>query len=159
MDTIEYRTIDKSAWPRGPWDNEPDKRQWSDIATGLPCLAVRGPGGNWCGYVGIAEGHPYFAMDYDHASVEVHGGLTFSDFCAHGAEASNICHVPGPGEPDRVWWLGFDCAHFGDFSPQYDNSPNDEGIYRDLSYVTDQCVSLAAQLAKSLPKPEQEKAT
>ena len=28
MKTIEYRTIDKSAWPRGEWDAEPDKMQW-----------------------------------------------------------------------------------------------------------------------------------
>lgn len=24
---MEYRTIDKSDWTRGPWDDEPDKKQ------------------------------------------------------------------------------------------------------------------------------------
>jgi hypothetical protein len=46
----EYRTIDKSAWGPGPWTDEPDKVQWTDTATGLPCLAKRNPrGGHWCG--------------------------------------------------------------------------------------------------------------
>lgn len=40
MQTIEYRTIDKTAWGDGPWLNEPDKKQWQDVETGLPCLAV-----------------------------------------------------------------------------------------------------------------------
>lgn len=26
-----YNVIDKSKWPRGEWDNEPDKIQWVDI--------------------------------------------------------------------------------------------------------------------------------
>jgi hypothetical protein len=59
METREYRFIDKSEWDRGPWDNEPDKVQWQDAATGLPCIARRSEAmGSWCGYVGVAEGHP-----------------------------------------------------------------------------------------------------
>jgi hypothetical protein len=27
--------------------------------------------------------------------------------------------VPNPGEPDDVWWFGFDCAHCDDMSPSY----------------------------------------
>lgn len=56
METIEYRTADKSQWGEGPWTAEPDKRQWRDEATGLPCLIVRGPHGAFCGYVGVAGG-------------------------------------------------------------------------------------------------------
>ena len=41
METKEYRFVDKSDWDRGPWDDEPDKVQWQDVATGLPCIAVR----------------------------------------------------------------------------------------------------------------------
>ncbi len=43
MEKIEYRTVDKTGWGEGPWQSEPDKRQWQDEATGLPCLIVRGP--------------------------------------------------------------------------------------------------------------------
>ncbi len=35
MKTKEWTTEDKSAWPRGPWDIEPDKIQWIDEATDL----------------------------------------------------------------------------------------------------------------------------
>lgn len=82
MQTIEYRTVDKSGWGDGPWQSEPDKRQWRDEATGLPCLIVRGPSGALCGYVGVPATHPLHGKEYDAADVEVHGGLTFSDHCA-----------------------------------------------------------------------------
>lgn len=36
METLEYRTKDKSTWGDGPWQQEPDKKQWQDAATGLP---------------------------------------------------------------------------------------------------------------------------
>jgi hypothetical protein len=105
MKTIEYRHRDKSDWGEGPWQDEPDKRQWQDEATGLPCLVVRNRGGALCGYVGVPAGHPCFEVDYDDVygtynedytertsgplpDLEVHGGLTFSDFCAPDGRAS-----------------------------------------------------------------------
>lgn len=149
METREYRTIDKSAWAPGPWGAEPDKKQWQDRATGYPCLIHRGPSGALCGYVGVAEGHPSFKKDYDDVSVNVHGGLTYSDMCQPGEDESHgICHVPAAGEPDHVWWLGFDCAHYGDQCPAHTmtSSIMGAGFYRDLAYVEDQCARLAAQL-------------
>lgn len=84
METIEYRTEDKSSWGDGPWQSEPDKKQWLDPETGLPCLIVRGPHGALCGYVGVPRSHPYYGKHYDHedVSVEVHWGLTFANLCA-----------------------------------------------------------------------------
>lgn len=153
MDTIEYRTADKSGWPqRGEWDNEPDKKQWQDGATGLPCLAVRGPGGHWCGYVGVPEGHRFYQRDYDDVHVDVHGGLTYSAFCATGDEQSNICHRPAEGEPDHVWWLGFDCAHLGDASPKWDRERRHSDFaetYKTLAYVERECASLAKQFVEA----------
>jgi hypothetical protein len=78
----EYRTVDKSEWPRGDWDHEPDKAQWIDEATGLDCLIVRNRSGALCGYVGVDASHPLHRQDYDKVDVEVHGGLTFADRCA-----------------------------------------------------------------------------
>lgn len=50
--------IDKKEWGPGPWQSEPDKVEWRDEKTGLPCLAVRhSEHGNWCGYVGVHKGH------------------------------------------------------------------------------------------------------
>src|SRR5207244_1179897 len=93
MNRIEYRdVIDKSSWARGQWDIEPDKIQWPDEATGLPCLIVRGPIGALCGYVGVPKGHPLHGIDYSQTIpgsqgnrpeglLNVHGGVTFADHC------------------------------------------------------------------------------
>lgn len=170
METIEYRGVrDKSEWARGPWDSEPDKKQWPDAATGLPCLIVRGPHGALCGYVGVPAGHPWHGVDYDDcklkavpegeydpdAYVDVHGGLTFASGCGHGENpAEGICHVPGVGEPDNVWWLGFDCAHRGDLTDMAspasirERYPHPGDTYRDLAYVEWQCALLARQVAQ-----------
>lgn len=151
MESKEYRTIDKSQWPlRGEWDREPDKAQWQDVTTGFPCLIVRGPSGALCGYVGLPEGHQFYGKDYDAPDVEVHGGLTFANKCTESDdEAAHICHVPGPGEPDNVWWFGFDCAHSGDVSPSYDRQYREHySSYKTFAYVKHEVTKLAAQLSQ-----------
>lgn len=178
METKEYRTVDKSAWPRGEWDDEPDKMQWQDEATKLPCLIVRASSGALCGYVGVSPSHPWYKLDYsdvfpghacndscekdgsyhDYEScidgrIEVHGGLTFADMCADTSdESKHICHVPGPGEPDHVWWFGFDCAHSGDISPAYGmHRMFSDGYdsYREIPYVKREVTRLAEQLKRA----------
>ena len=158
METLEYRTIDKSTWGDGPWMTEPDKRQWPDPATGLPCLIVRTHMGQLCGYVGVAEGHPLFGkQDGDGGMpwLECHGGITFTDKCNPAETAEHgICHIPGVGEPDHVWWFGFDAAHSGDFVPGMESKIRSLGVpryqhhdtYRDLAYMTSHVTALAAQL-------------
>lgn len=159
MKTMQWTTVDKSNWPRGEWDGEPDKMQWQDEATGLPCLIVRGPSGSLCGYVGVAEGHRCFGIGYDEVTVpgseygpEVHGGLTFADFCAQGVDHSrHVCHLSEPGEPDRVWWFGFDCAHSGDTSPAYAERIgrfHNGDSYKSIGYVKREVASLAEQLKR-----------
>lgn len=70
METREWRWLDKSAWGSGEWTSEPDKKQWADAATGLPCLIVRGPFGALCGYVGVPQDHPAFGLHYDGVTKE-----------------------------------------------------------------------------------------
>jgi hypothetical protein len=158
MKTIQYRFVDKSEWPRGIWDYEADKLQWQDPETGLPCLAVRNFAlGHWCGYIAVAQGHPWFGKQYDHEAVEIdcHGGLTFSDFCAEDHQ-HGICHVPAAGEPDKVWWFGFDCAHAFDLVPTMLGTlkrigarrAHQNDVYRDLGFVQEQCAWIARQLVK-----------
>ncbi len=152
--------ISKATWGDGPWQSEPDRAEWRDEATGLPCLAVRhSSAGHWCGYVGVAPGHSWHGKDYDQCTeptpcddtwcshsagsrADVHGGLTYAKAC-HG----NVCHVPAPGEPDDVWWFGFDCAHSGDLSPAHTWARSREWEeYRDLDYVRGECARLAQQV-------------
>lgn len=141
------KEIDKSAWGEGAWQSEPDHKNWNDAATGLPCIAHRNPhSGFWCGYVAVNPGHPAHSMDYDYVDVEVHGGLTYASECY-----GKICHVPAPGEPDDVWWLGFDCGHAGDLIPAHNDETKAIFVgygetYKPLPYVESECASLALQL-------------
>ena len=143
----------RSNWPAGEWDDEPDKAQWLDADTGLSCIAKRHHRtGHWCGYVGVPEGHSWFGKQYDDISARCE--LTYAAPCSHGAIESSICHVPEPGEPDNVWWLGFDFAHCDDASPQDHCYARDRGYpfdpvigtYKTLEYVKQVCKELAADI-------------
>jgi hypothetical protein len=155
-------TIDRTEWGAGPWDDEPDRVDF--VHAGFACLLHRGPLGHWCGYVGVPREHPAYGQSYDAADVDVHGGLTYANRCA-GA----ICHVPAPGMPDDVWWLGFDCGHAGDYTPsmgrwwgtgypfpdaKYDHDVAMAAVedwtiekYRTVAYVRAETERLATQLA------------
>ena len=150
--------VDRTGWAPGPWDGEPDRLEWR--YQGVPCLMVRNRLGGWCGYAAVSPGHPWHGKrysgtdnDYDSSPekhVDVHGGLTYSDFCA-----DHICHVPQPGESDNVYWFGFDCGHFDDVLPGMDaylrQLPSHVehepfGSYKDVAYVRAEVERLAAQL-------------
>lgn len=78
-------------------------------------------------------------MDLD---VRIHGGLSYGKACQ-----GDICHVPKPGEPDGVFWLGFDCGHYNDVVPNHlaEWAPPSTAIYRDQGYVTNETRILAEQ--------------
>lgn len=159
-----------------PWWTEDNKVDFE--AEDFKCAMRRGPLGSWCGYVGVPSNHPWFGLSYnslikptkdmlgprdrqDFGSIDllcaalsgknieeempislalrVHGGITYVEN-----------HEPY-GEPDGLWWFGFDCAHAGDLIPSFaeqrlTSCQND--VYRDQSYVATECQSLAAQLAR-----------
>lgn len=148
---IKWYFVDKRAWEPGPWHAEPDKMQWQDAQTGLTCLAVRGPMGAWCGYVGVPESHPWHGLGYGAVPDMGHGGLTFADECMKEAGVRDICHIG----TDRPWWLGFDCAHAGDLCPAMETTLREgrrtygafRGVYRDLGYVQAQCAAMAQMIA------------
>ncbi len=135
-------TIDKSKWGPGPWQDEPDHVAFEHA--GYSCIVHRGPAGGLCGYVAVPPGHPWHGMDYNEVPADVHGGLTYGGKC-EGA----ICHVPKSGEPDNVFWIGFDTAHSGDVSPAFRRlsaaftDPRDS--YKTMAYVTSETKRLAEQ--------------
>lgn len=83
--------------------------------------------GHLCGYIEIPKGHELHGMTYDeiedHYNYELpsHGGLTFS------------------GEVDNSYWIGFDCAHYGDLCPMfldgYDKFKSGCDVYRNMEFV------------------------
>jgi hypothetical protein len=127
----------------GPWHAEPDRVEFRHA--GLPCLLVRGPVGAWCGYVGTPPGHPWRERDLEGVGApEVHGGVTYQKPC-HG----DICHVPAPGEPDGVVWVGFDCAHAGDLIFSFVREVRMSGVYRDVAYARRETEQLAEQAERA----------
>jgi hypothetical protein len=132
-----------ATWGAGPWQSEPDRAEWMTEA-GLPGLIVRNHMGALCGYVAVPPGHPLHGKHYGEVDVSCHGGLTYAEAC-HG----DICHKAAPGEPDNVWWFGFDCAHAFDLVPAVHACfPMPVPVtYRDLAYVKEEVEDLAGQLA------------
>ena len=159
-----------------PWLTEPSREEFKHA--GFPCIIQRGPAGAWCGYVAVTPEHVMhgkgYSSEYDDEgnyvgpgpveALDVHGGITYANHCA---EDAGICHKAEPGEPDNVWWLGFDCAHGGDITPKHDDPESESNlrmrerhpdmqwgnfpwkknsVYRDIDYVRRETESLAEQL-------------
>ena len=58
------------------------------------------------GYVGVPKEHELYRVDYnDIQGIDIHGGLTFSDFWQEESK-------------DNYWYLGFDTCH------AFDNAEN-----------------------------------
>lgn len=147
----------RAKWPPGPWTAEPDRVDWKS-SVGYPCFIKRNILGAWCGYVGLTEGHPAYGHDYTRKyeklpdgdddferpidgpldMIQVHGGVTYGDKCS-----GLICHVAAPGEPDQLWWIGFDCNHGFDDAPGIGACL---GEYRDVAYAREETNLLALQL-------------
>lgn len=140
----------------GPWVYEVDHVSFNHA--GLPCIIRRVRlGGHFCGYVAVPPGHRLHGCSFEVAArhVRAHGGVNSAVECN---VIEGVCHVPAPGEPDDVWWFGFDCAGSRDLSPGdahlfegWELTIYREGgkVYRDLAYVKGAVRSLAEQLAGS----------
>lgn len=91
--------------------------------------------GTWCGYVEVPERHPLHGADLyegncvdDLMNLEVHGGVTFA------------------GEINGAYYIGFDCAHAGDYVPAYGFFGYGSKTYRDEDYVRKETERLAYQI-------------
>jgi hypothetical protein len=126
---------------------------------GYKCLIIRHPEFlHLCGYVGVNKDHKYYKKHYDEVDIDVHGGLSWSDFW----EDQN----------DGLWYLGFDTGHAWDLSPgMHSRTPETrkskywiDGVeheytlrdlsrelmenetYRDIDYVRQECKRMVDQL-------------
>ena len=136
-------------------------KEWTTEA-GLPAVAKLTPWGTFNGYIAVPEGHPLHGVDTtdifgddnalaDRVNRAAHGGTTYA-----GPGLSGISGATDNTE--TAWWLGFDCAHHGDFSPvldlhmfelrdTYPDRTAEEvfGTWRSLDYVIDCCEAMARE--------------
>ncbi len=113
--------------------SELTETEWQDE---MCFAAFNEEGGFWCGYIAVPPGHPWFgADDTDERAwrIECHGGVTYGrDYRPYA-------------EPDGNWWIGFDCAHFGDRTKH-----SLGGEFRDLDYVKGQIAGMKRQAVVAL---------
>lgn len=146
-----YGGIRRALWPVGPWTHEHDRIEWR--AHGFVCLISRAsPSGHLCGYVGVEPGHPWHGLDfasYVETPLErpsVHGGITYSEHCQ-----DHVCHVPAPGEPEHLFWQGFDAMHAWDVSPSRADEAPCDGSYKTITFMIRETERLAEQARAVAP--------
>jgi hypothetical protein len=173
--TAEEYKVDKSTWGAGEWQNEPDRVDF--VHAGFACLALRHPEhGHFCGYVAVPREHPLYGLPHDEISggIDFHMGINYAAPCDEGGL---VCHVPAPGMPADVWWIGGDFGHWQDVCPARDarlretaaaarsrgladmaalferviETPGVMVVYRALPYVRHEIESLAEQLRAMRP--------
>ena len=106
------------------------------FAEGLDCLILRVKDlGHLCGYVRIPATHPLFKNSLECEGIlEVHGGITWTRELK-GREG---------------WWVGFDCAHWDDYSPYVSLFARQfrPSQYRTMEYVEKELRKLAKQIVE-----------
>lgn len=145
-----------------PWNLE--EQRYDFHYKGMPCLVMRNHSGALCGYVGVTKEHPLYGVHPDH-HIFVHGRVTFSEFGDGTAHVDKwFYHAPYDLEGNLVWWIGFHCAHAGDYCPGTAETlrkmgatkemyePKQVGqfmeVYRDFDYVLNEVRKLGDQLEK-----------
>lgn len=165
------KSVDRSSWGDGPWNNEPDELEWTDEITGLSCAIIRMPwNGALNGYVAVPPGHLLHGKSYSDRVKVPEGAMSRSInvaqdigyirlFTASISVAEDmqkaeldlvlLCHgglTYAKAASDGAWWFGFDSQHCDDASPKDDRPWASDAVYRDLPYMKKQCERLAWQI-------------
>lgn len=81
------------------------------------------------GYVAISSNHPMYGKSYEECYLEIHGGLTYSNY------AKNLNIPKKYNIPDSFWVLGFDTAHYNDTIERW---PNEQSILNEAIKLKEQ---------------------
>lgn len=122
------------------WLDEIDELYWVDKETGLPCFIKRHAElKHLCGYVGSEADWDFLVKIY--GGYTVHGGITY------GPSLNPPCPPPTNDDLTKYKWVGFDCAHSGDFMPyQLFRYGAYQETYKNIAFVKEQCEQLAKQI-------------
>ena len=112
------------------WLKEPNRKEFT--YKGYHCVIQRHMQlGHLCGYVNLPKSSKFYGVDYYKISnISVHGDLTYSNWS---------------DSTKKSWRIGFDCAHFDDFSP-YGMFAQTGTVYRNINYVENQIKQMVDQI-------------
>jgi hypothetical protein len=134
-----------------PWETELDHVEFE--CEGYHCVVHRvsvDPKGHLCGYVVLPSGHPWHGISNEwDVPAEAHGGITYSKSASTTVERGAI-----EGSYTTEWVIGFDCAHYCDYCPQYTRAGagfGDPANYRTVEYVRRELEALVGQCAAIYP--------
>lgn len=138
----------RATWPRGPWDEEPDRHTFVTRAR-LPGLIVRREDGVLCGYVTAASDRLGYASGVRAVRAPQYpaGSEIFLPQCA-----GVVCHLPARDEQGRRPWLGFHCGGVNDIIPGGPDRTT-RMRYRDMAHVRHEVEILAEQVMNNQPWP------
>lgn len=141
----EFTYIDKSKYAIGAWTNEPDKIIGIDEFSKLPYMVIRANYfGFLYGYVGVDSTHPFYGKKVS----EIECYVTAHDLTTTLSASYSTLLLPKEeflekielDDENELWWIGFDCGHFGETCP-FEN-PN-HGKYSDVEDVEEECLMLS----------------
>mgnify|MGYP000924493825 CR=1 FL=1 len=82
------------------------------------------------GYVVIPKGHPLYGIDYDDIDLDVHYGITYSNY----ASKENWEEVTQEERDNDCWIIGFDTIHLGDTLEKWPK----EKVQEEADYLLEQ---------------------
>lgn len=126
-----------------PWDDEPNMLIYQDTFTKLFCFINRSMiSGHLCGYVAITKTeYEKLRTVCDFSNIKVHGGITYiGKLYLSTDETFSSNHI----------YIGFDCAHSGDYLPFiHDNSVGIDK-YKNIHFVKVELCVLGVQILELL---------
>lgn len=146
---LETYVYDKAGWTAGQWSSEPDKVQWQDPLSGIPCLIVR-QRGLWSSYAGLNQTYTIYgqtasALD----ALLIVGGLevTYAAVADNSGRPLAIVHTPEAGEPGGLWWVGVGACHDSELLTDEDPMLGvDDETYRNMRYAMGISQALAEEM-------------
>jgi hypothetical protein len=105
-----------------------EPKEWQEQVDDYKVYICRNGIGSYCGYVSLPTDHPFYTLGYDDMPIKVHCGLTFK------------------GDIFDDVYIGFDCAHYCDYTIGTSRIANFGGTYRCFDYVRTECLSVLFQL-------------
>lgn len=108
---------------------------------GYKCVVLFLHTGYRCGYVGVSKQSKIYEKNYNDIDIDCYGGLTYSEGYLNGISEQDL------------WWIGFDCAHYGDgrdfeTAKKYFSDPKVLDSINRMEYL--ECVFSLNEEAKSL---------